>query len=74
MNSGIYSEYDKGVALDGASDLVLALAEQLENASSTTWTSVKDKQPEEDGIYLAVYDFGIGKSDCNKGVCKRKVD
>lgn len=57
MNSGIYSEYDKGVALDGAADLVLALAEQLENAPSTTWTSVKDKQPEEDGIYLAVYDF-----------------
>ena len=58
MNSGIYSEYDKGVALDGAADLVLALAEQLENAPSTAWTSVKDKQPEEDGIYLAVYDFG----------------
>ena len=57
MNSGIYSEYDKGVALDGAADLVLALAEQLENAPSTAWTSVKDKQPEEDGIYLAVYDF-----------------
>lgn len=32
MNSGIYSEYNKGVALDAASDLVLALAEQLENA------------------------------------------
>lgn len=57
MNSGIYSEYDKGVALDGAADLVLALAEQLENAPSTTWTSVKDKQPEEDGIYLTAYDF-----------------
>ena len=57
MNSGIYSEYDKGVALDGAADLVLALAEQLENAPSTAWTSVKDKQPEEDGIYLAIYDF-----------------
>ena len=57
MNSGIYSEYDKGVALEGAADLVLALAEQLENAPSTAWTSVKDKQPEEDGIYLAVYDF-----------------
>ena len=57
MNSGIYSEYDKGVALDGAADLVLALAEQLENAPSTAWTNVKDKQPEEDGIYLAVYDF-----------------
>lgn len=57
MNSGIYSEYDKGVVLDGAADLVLALAEQLENAPSTAWTSVKDKQPEEDGIYLAVYDF-----------------
>lgn len=57
MNSGIYSEYDKGVALDCAADLVLALAEQLENAPSTAWTSVKDKQPEEDGIYLAVYDF-----------------
>ena len=25
MNSGIYSEYNKGVALDAASDLVLAL-------------------------------------------------
>ena len=59
MNSGIYSEYDKGVALDGAADLVLALAEQLENAPSTAWTSVKDKQPEEDGTYLAVYDFLI---------------
>ena len=57
MNSGIYSEYDKGVAFDCAADLVLALAEQLENAPSTAWTSVKDKQPEEDGIYLAVYDF-----------------
>ena len=57
MNSGIYSEYNKGVALDAASDLVLALAEQLENAPSTAWTSVKDKQPEEDGIYLAFYDF-----------------
>lgn len=57
MNSGIYSEYDKGVALDGAADIVLALAKQLENAPSTAWTSVKDKQPEEDGIYLAVYDF-----------------
>ena len=57
MNSGIYSEYDKGVAFDCATDLVLALAEQLENAPSTAWTSVKDKQPEEDGIYLAVYDF-----------------
>lgn len=57
MNSGIYSEYDKGVALDAVADLVLALAKQLENAPSTTWTSVKDKQPEEDGIYLAVYDF-----------------
>ena len=57
MNSGIYSEYNKGVALDAASDLVLALAEQLENAPLTAWTSVKDKQPEEDGIYLAVYDF-----------------
>lgn len=57
MNSGIYSEYNKGVALDCVADLVLALAEQLENAPSTAWTSVKDKQPEEDGIYLAVYDF-----------------
>lgn len=57
MNSGIYSEYDKGAAFDCAADLVLALAEQLENAPSTAWTSVKDKQPEEDGIYLAVYDF-----------------
>lgn len=57
MNSGIYSEYDKGVALDGAAGLVLALAEQLENAPSTAWTSVKDKQPKEDGIYLAVYDL-----------------
>jgi hypothetical protein len=57
MNSGIYSEYDKGVVLDGAANLVLALAEMLENAPSTTWTSVKDKQPEKDGIYLAVYDF-----------------
>ena len=57
MNGGIYYEYDKGVVLDGAADLVLALAEQLENAPSTAWTSVKDKQPEEDGIYLAVYDF-----------------
>ena len=57
MNSGIYSEYDKGVALDCAADLVLALAEQLENAPSTAWTSVKDKQPDEDGIYLTVYDF-----------------
>ena len=57
MNSGIYSEYDKGVALDCVADLVLALAEQLENAPSTAWTSVKDKQPEEDGFYLAVYDF-----------------
>ncbi len=56
MNSGIYSEYDKGVVLDGASDIVLALAEYLENAPSTAWTSVKDKQPEENGIYLAVYD------------------
>lgn len=56
MNSGIYSEYNKGVALDAASDLVLALAGQLENAPSTAWTSVKDKQPEENGIYLAVYD------------------
>ena len=59
MNSGIYSEYDKGVVLDCVADLVLALAEQLENASSTAWTSVKDKQPEEDGTYLAVYDFLI---------------
>lgn len=57
MNSGIYSEYDKGVSLDCAADLVLALAEQLENAPSTTWTSVKDKQPEENGTYLVVYDF-----------------
>lgn len=57
MNSGIYSEYDKGVALDAVADLVLALAKQLENAPSTTWTSVKDKQPKKDGIYLAVYDF-----------------
>ena len=57
MNSGIYSEYDKGVVLDGAASLVLALAEMLENAPSTTWTSVKDKQPEKDGIYLTVYDF-----------------
>ncbi len=57
MNSGIYSEYDKGVVLDGAANLVLALAEMLENAPSTTWTSAKDKQPEKDGIYLAVYDF-----------------
>lgn len=57
MNSGIYSEYDKGVSIDAVADLVLALAEQLENAPSTAWTSVKDKQPEEDGIYLAVYDF-----------------
>lgn len=30
MNSGIYSEYDKGVALDAVADLVLALAKQLE--------------------------------------------
>lgn len=57
MNSGIYSEYNKGVALDAVANLVLALAEQLENAPSTAWTSVKDKQPEEDGTYLAVYDF-----------------
>nr|DAJ02877.1 MAG TPA: hypothetical protein [Caudoviricetes sp.] len=57
MNSGIYSEYDKGVALDCVADLVLALVEQLENAPSTAWTSVRDKQPKEDGIYLAVYDF-----------------
>jgi hypothetical protein len=57
MNSGIYSEYDKGVILDSTANLVLALAEMLENAPSTTWTSVKDKQPEKDGIYLAVYDF-----------------
>lgn len=57
MNSGIYSEYEKGVALDCVADLVLAHAEQLENAPSTAWTSVKGKQPEEDGIYLAVYDF-----------------
>ena len=57
MNSGIYSEYEKGVAIDCIADLVLALAKQLENAPSTTWTSVKDKQPKEDGIYLAVYDF-----------------
>ena len=56
MNSGIYSEYNKGVALDAASDLVLALAEQLENAPSIAWTNVEDKQPKEDGIYLAVYD------------------
>lgn len=62
MNSGIYYEYDKGVALDGAADLVLALAEQLENAPSTAWTSVRDKQPKEDGIYLAVYDFLIWKN------------
>lgn len=72
MNSGIYSEYDKGVALDGAADLVLALAEQLENAPSTAWTSVKDKQPKEDGIYLAVYDLLkwknlIGKSKFSNG-------
>ena len=57
MNSGIYSEYNKGVAFDCAADLVLALAEQLENVPSTAWISVKDKQPEKDGIYLAVYDF-----------------
>lgn len=57
MSSGIYSEYDKGVALDGVADLVLALAEQLENAPSTAWTSVKDAQPSEDGVYFAVYDF-----------------
>lgn len=57
MNSGIYSEYNKGVALDGAADIILALAKQLEKAPSTAWTSVKDKQPEKDGIYLAVYDF-----------------
>nr|DAI07105.1 MAG TPA: hypothetical protein [Caudoviricetes sp.] len=57
MNSGIYPEYDKGVVLDRVADLVLALAEQFENAPSTAWTSVKDKQPKEDGIYLAVYDF-----------------
>lgn len=46
MNSGIYSEYDKGVALDAVADLVLALAKQLENAPSAAWTSVKDKLPE----------------------------
>lgn len=62
MNSGIYSECNKGIALDAASDLVLALSEQLENAPSTAWTNVKDKQPEEDGIYLAVYDFLIWKN------------
>lgn len=52
-----YEDKHKGVAFDCAADLVLALAEQLENAPSTAWTSVKDKQPEEDGIYLVVYDF-----------------
>lgn len=57
INSGIHSEYNKGVVLDGAADIILALAKQLEKAPSTAWTSVKDKQPEEDGIYLAVYDF-----------------
>lgn len=72
MNSGIYSEYNKGVALDCAADLVLALAEQLENAPSTEWTSVKDKQPKKDGIYLAVYDYLkwknlIGKSKFENG-------
>lgn len=46
MNSGIYSEYDKGVALDAVADLVLALAKQLENYPSIAWTSVKDKLPE----------------------------
>ena len=56
MNSGIYSEYEKGVVIDCVADLILTLAEQLENAPSTTWTSVKVKQPKEDGIYLAVYD------------------
>ena len=29
MNSGIYSEYEKGVALDCVADLVLALAEHF---------------------------------------------
>nr|DAL93005.1 MAG TPA: Protein of unknown function (DUF551) [Caudoviricetes sp.] len=46
MNSGIYSEYDKGVALDAVADLVLALAKQLENYPSIAWTNVKDKLPE----------------------------
>ena len=59
MNSGIYSEYNKGVALNAAADLVLALAEQLENAPSTAWTSVNDKQPDEDGIYLVAYDADL---------------
>lgn len=59
MNSGIYSEYDKGVTLDCIANLVLALAEQLENAPSTAWVSVKDKQPDEDGIYLVAYDADL---------------
>ena len=46
MNSGIYSEYNKGVVLNAAADLVLALAEQLENYPSIAWTSVKDELPE----------------------------
>lgn len=46
MNSGIYSEYDKGVAIDCAADLVLALAKQLENYPSIGWISVKDELPE----------------------------
>lgn len=45
MNSGIYSEYDKGVALDAVAGLVLALAKQLENYPSIGWIGVKDKLP-----------------------------
>ena len=57
MNSGIYSEYNKGVALDAAADLVLALAKQLENYPSISWTSVKDKLPEY-GEYVLVFTEG----------------
>lgn len=59
MESGNYPDYNEGVVFNGAADIVLALAEQLENAPSAAWTSVNDKQPDEDGIYLVAYDADL---------------
>ena len=63
MNSGIYSEYDKGVAIDAVADLVLALTKQLENYPSIGWISVKDKLPEY-GEYVLVFTEGCIAIGC----------
>ena len=65
MNSGIYSEYDKGVALDCVAGLVLALAKQLENYPSIGWISVKDKLPEY-REYVLVFTEGCIVIGCSK--------